>query len=104
MSVKADLENQVAIKNELLEKFQFDLNSAKVFFLHFVFLKIFKLFIVSFLKDQISNDNVKFDNENQSLLSVKVDLENKLLINNELLEKFQFDLNSAKVFFSHFVF
>jgi hypothetical protein len=37
LSVKADLENQVAIKNELLEKFQFDLNSAKVFFSHFVF-------------------------------------------------------------------
>ncbi len=99
MSVKADLENQVAIKNELLEKFQFDLNSAKVFFLHFVFLNIYKLLIVSFIKDQISNDN-----EHQSFLSVKADLENKLLINNEFLEKFQFDLNSAKVFFSHFAF
>jgi hypothetical protein len=38
------------------------------------------LLIVSFIKDQISNDNVKFDNENQSLLSVKADLENKLAI------------------------
>jgi hypothetical protein len=37
MSVKADLENQLAIKNKLLEKFQFDLNSAKVYFSHFVF-------------------------------------------------------------------
>jgi hypothetical protein len=37
MSVKADLENKLDIQNELLEKFQFDLNSAKVFFSHFVF-------------------------------------------------------------------
>jgi hypothetical protein len=37
LSVKADLENQIAIKNKLLEKFQFDLNSAKVFFSHFIF-------------------------------------------------------------------
>jgi hypothetical protein len=60
--------------------------------------------IVPFIKDQISNDNVKFDNENQSFLSVKADLENKLAIKNELLEKFQFDLNSAKVICSHIVF
>jgi hypothetical protein len=52
----------------------------------------------------MSNDNVKFDNENQSFLFVKVDLENQLAIKNELLDKFQFDLNSAKVFFSHFFF
>ena len=75
----------------------------KYFFLIF-FLNICKLLIVLFIKDQISNDNVKFDNENQSFLSVKADLENKLAIKNELLEKFQFDLNSAKVFFSHFFF
>jgi hypothetical protein len=37
MSVKADLENKLDIQKELLEKFQFDLNSAKVFFSHFVF-------------------------------------------------------------------
>ena len=60
--------------------------------------------IVLFIKDQISNDNVKFDNEHQSFLSVKADLENQVAIKNELLEKFQFDLNSAKVFFLHFVF
>jgi hypothetical protein len=40
LSVKADLENKLAIKNELLEKFQFDLNSAKVICSHIVF-KIF---------------------------------------------------------------
>jgi Zn-dependent M32 family carboxypeptidase len=97
LSVKADLENQVAIQNELLEKFQFDLNSAKVFFLHFVFLNIYKLLIVSFIKDQISNDNVKFDNENQSFLSVKADLENQVAIKNELLEKFRFDFKQSKV-------
>ncbi len=84
----SDLENKLAIKNELLEKFQFDLNSAIVFFLHFVFLNIYILLIVSFIKDQLSNDNVEFDNENQSFLSVKADLENKLAIKNELLEKF----------------
>ena len=37
MSVKADLENKLDIQNKLLEKFQFDLNSAKVYFSHFVF-------------------------------------------------------------------
>ncbi len=93
------MENQVAIKNELLEKFQFDFNSAKVFFLHFVFLNIYKLLIVSFIKDQISNAN-----ENQSFLTVRADLENQVAIKNELLEKFRFDLKSAKVFFPHFVF
>ena len=76
----------------------------KYFFLHFVFLNIYKLLIVSFIKDQLSNDNVEFDNENQSFLSVKADLENKLAIKNELLEKFQFGLNSAKVICSHIVF
>jgi hypothetical protein len=60
--------------------------------------------IVLFIKDQISNDNVKFDNENQSFFSVKADLENQIAIKNELLERFQFDLNSAKVIISHFVF
>ena len=60
--------------------------------------------IVLFIKDQISNDNVKFDNENLSFLSVKADLENKLVIKNELLEKFQFDLNSAKVIFTRVLF
>ena len=60
--------------------------------------------IVSFIKDQISNDNVKFDNENQSFLSVKADLENQLAIKNELLDKFQFDLNSAKVIYPQIVF
>jgi hypothetical protein len=60
--------------------------------------------IVLFIKDQISNDNVKFDNENQSFFSVKADLENQIAIKNKLLEKFQFDLNSAKVIIYHIVF
>ncbi len=74
------------------------------YFFSFCILNIYKLLIVSFIKDQISNDNVKFDNKNQSFLSVKADLENQVAIKNELLEKLQFDLNSAKVFFLHFVF
>ena len=60
--------------------------------------------IVLFIKDQISNDNVKFDNENQSFFSVKADLENQIAIKNKLLGKFQFDLNSAKVIIYHIVF
>ena len=75
----------------------------KYFFLIF-FLNICKLLIVLYIKDQISNDNVKFDNENQSFFSVKADLENQIAIKNELLERFQFDLNSAKVNISHIVF
>ena len=75
----------------------------KYFFL-ILFLNICKLLIISFIKDKESNNIVEFDNENQSFLFVKVDLENQLAIKNELLDKFQFDLNSAKVFFSHFFF
>jgi hypothetical protein len=44
LSVKADLENKLVIKNELLEKFQFDLNSAKVIFTRV----LFKIFIEIF--------------------------------------------------------
>jgi hypothetical protein len=44
------------------------------------------------------------DQTNEEELTVKADLENKLAIKNELLEKFQFDLNSAKVTISHIVF
>ncbi len=75
----------------------------KYFFL-ILFFKYFQIINYFFYRDQISNDNVKFDNENQSFLSVKADLENQVAIQNELLEKFQFDLKSAKVFFLHFVF
>ncbi len=50
-----------------------------------------------YLKDLAFNNNIEIDNQNQILLSVKVDLENQLACKTEQLDGLQIQYNDLKV-------
>ena len=50
-----------------------------------------------YLQDQALNGNIEIDNQNQILLSVKVDLENQLACKTEQLDRLQIEYNDVKV-------
>ncbi len=50
-----------------------------------------------YLKDLALNNNIEIDNQNQILLSVKVDLENQLACKIEQLDRLQIEYNDVKV-------
>ena len=57
----------------------------------------FLLLLIYYLKAQALNGNIKIDNQNQTLLSVKVDLENQLACKTEQLDGLQIEYNDVKV-------
>ncbi len=50
-----------------------------------------------YLQDPALNGNIEIDNQNQILLSVKVDLENQLACKTEQLDRLQIEYNDVKV-------
>ena len=50
-----------------------------------------------YLKDLALNNNIEIDNQNQILLSVKVDLENQLACKTEQFDELQIQYNDLKV-------
>jgi hypothetical protein len=57
----------------------------------------FLLLLIYYLKDQALNGNIEIDNQNQILLSMKVDLENQLAYKTEQFDELQIEYNDLKV-------
>ncbi len=57
----------------------------------------FLLLLIYYLKAQALNGYIKIDNQNQTLLSVKVDLENQLACKTEHFDELQIQYNDLKV-------